>query len=253
MQRAAEQIRSGRRLHNLPGIHHGQAVGDVADDAEIVRDEQHGHAEALLEVEEQFKNLRLNGHVERGRRLVGDEQLRLGSESHRDHDALLHPAGELVRIIFEPRFRRGNADQFQQADDFGVVGLLGAVELERFLDLIADAEDRIQRRARVLKNIADHAAANLPQLGLVHLQHVAAVQENLAAHVTRRRRRHEPRDGERGHAFAATALAHEADGLARINGEGHAVHGAQRLILRAELQLEVFDFEQGHSGMTNDE
>ena len=26
------------------------------------------------------------------------------------------------RIILEPRFRRGNADEFQQADDFGVGG-----------------------------------------------------------------------------------------------------------------------------------
>jgi hypothetical protein len=36
----------------------------------------------------QFENLRLNGHVERRRRLVGDQKLRLVGERHRDHHAL---------------------------------------------------------------------------------------------------------------------------------------------------------------------
>ena len=110
---------------------------------------------------QQIQNLRLNRHVERGGRLVGHEQFRFARQRHGNHHALLHAAGHLERIISDARFRRGNADEFQQADDFGVVRLFRLVQLERFLDLVADAENRIQRRARVLKNVADHAAANV--------------------------------------------------------------------------------------------
>ena len=119
-----------------------------------------------LRSSEQFDDLRLDRHVERGGRFVGDEQLGLRRQRHRDHHALLHAAGKLVRIIADARFRRRNADELQQANHFVVGGLLRPMQFERFLDLIADAKDRIQRRAGFLKNIADHAAADLPQLGL---------------------------------------------------------------------------------------
>ena len=255
MKRSAQQRRRRGHLHHLPRIHDGETVGDVAHDAQIVRDEQHGHAEAFLEIDEQFENLRLNGHVQRGRRLVGDEQLGFGGQRHRDHHALLHPAGKLVRIIFEPRFRRGDVDELQQADHFLVRGPLRAVQLERLLDLAADAEDGIERGAGVLKNVTDHAAANLPQLTLAHPQHVATIQQNLSAHVPGRRRGHQPRDGKRGHALATAAFAHETDRLARVDGERHTVHGPHGFFARAEFQREVFYFEQGHSGgaMMNDE
>ena len=114
MQRALEQGARGGELDDLTGIHHGHAVGDVAHDAEVVRDEQDAHAQAGLEVAEQFEDLRLNGHVQRGGRLVGHEELRLAGQSHRDHDALLHAAGHLVRVVAQARFRRGDADELDR-------------------------------------------------------------------------------------------------------------------------------------------
>ncbi len=44
------------------------------------------------------EHLRLHGDVERGGRLVGDEQRRVVGERHRDRDALAQPARQLVRI-----------------------------------------------------------------------------------------------------------------------------------------------------------
>src|ERR1043166_7873794 len=106
--------------------------------------------------------------------LVADEEFRLRGQGHGNHHALLHAAGHLEGIIFEARFGGGNAYEFQQADDF-IVGRFGrAMELEGFFDLAADPEDRIERSARLLENVADHAAAKSAQLGLGHLQHVAA-------------------------------------------------------------------------------
>ena len=50
-----------------------------------------------------FEDLRLHGDVERGGRLVGDQQVGLVGERHRDHHALALAAGELMRIAREPR------------------------------------------------------------------------------------------------------------------------------------------------------
>ena len=124
MQRAAQQFFRGRQFDNLPGIHHGHAVGHVADDAEVVRDEQNRHSEPLLKVMKQFQNLRLDGHVERSRRLIGNEQFRFAGQRHRDNHPLLHAAGHLEWIILDARFRRRNTDEFQQPDNFGIVGRL---------------------------------------------------------------------------------------------------------------------------------
>ena len=67
-----------------------------------------------LELAEQLEDLRLDGHVQRGRRLVGDQQLGLARQRHRDHHALPHAAGHLVRVLVQPPARVGDADVAQR-------------------------------------------------------------------------------------------------------------------------------------------
>ena len=62
-----------RLLDDPPGVHHGDAVGHLGDDAEVVRDEQQRQVELLLQLAQQVENLRLDRDVERRRRLVGDD------------------------------------------------------------------------------------------------------------------------------------------------------------------------------------
>jgi hypothetical protein len=45
-----------------------------------------------------------------GRRLVGDEQVGLARDRHRDHDALAHAARELMRVVVRPGRRLRDAD-----------------------------------------------------------------------------------------------------------------------------------------------
>ena len=54
--------------------------------------------DSCCRVAQQGQNLRLDGDVERGCRLVGDQELRPRRERHGDHDALAQTARELVRI-----------------------------------------------------------------------------------------------------------------------------------------------------------
>ena len=52
----------------------------------------------VLELVEQLEHLRLNGYIQRGDRLVADNQLRIDRERPRDADALALPAREFVGI-----------------------------------------------------------------------------------------------------------------------------------------------------------
>ena len=94
-----EQGRRVRRLDDPARVHDRDPVGATGDDPEVVGDQDHRHAEPLAEVVEQFEDLLLDGDVEGGGRLVGDQQLRLAGQRHGDHDPLAHAAGELVREV----------------------------------------------------------------------------------------------------------------------------------------------------------
>ena len=56
------------------------------------------HAALAHEIVEDAQHFVLHRHVERGGRLVGDQQVGLGDQHHGDHHALAHAARELVRI-----------------------------------------------------------------------------------------------------------------------------------------------------------
>ena len=62
-------------LHRPAGVHHEHVVGDLGDHSEVVRDQDDRRAELALQRAQQLEDLRLHGDVERGRRLVGDQQL----------------------------------------------------------------------------------------------------------------------------------------------------------------------------------
>src|SRR5216110_526608 len=64
-----------------------------------------------LEIAQQVDDLRLHRHVERGRRLVEDDEARLQHHRARDRDALALPAGELVRIAVADRRIETDLDQ----------------------------------------------------------------------------------------------------------------------------------------------
>ena len=68
--------------------------------------------EPLAQVLEQVEHRRLHRDVERGDRLVGDEQLRLERERARDADALALTARELARVGVERA--RAEPDEVEQ-------------------------------------------------------------------------------------------------------------------------------------------
>src|SRR5690606_13714451 len=72
--RVAEQRPDVGPLHDLASVHDDDLVHHLRDDAQIVGDEDDGGPELILELAHQVQNLRLNGHVQRRGRFVGEDR-----------------------------------------------------------------------------------------------------------------------------------------------------------------------------------
>ena len=98
----AKSGRTGALSTTRPAYITTTPVGDLGDDAEVVRDEQDRPCRSrACSRAHQREDLRLDRHVERGRRLVGDQQRRVAGHRDRDHHALAHAARQLVRVLVE--------------------------------------------------------------------------------------------------------------------------------------------------------
>src|SRR5579859_1015742 len=114
--RVVEDLVGGAGFDDVAGIHDVDAIGDARDNTQVVGDHDDRHAQLLAQTLDQVQNLGLNRHVERGRRLVSQQELRFAAEGHGNHDALTHAARELVRVIVDARARGRNAHQLEELD-----------------------------------------------------------------------------------------------------------------------------------------
>ena len=247
--RGGEDARHRPLLADHAVTHHDDMVGDLADDTQVVADEQHAHAVALAQAADQLEDLALDRHVQRRRRLVGDQQLGLAGQRHRDHHALLLAAGELVRVARQTPLGLGHADLGEQ--------LLGALQRrapaqpevahERLDELRADGEDRVERLHRVLEDAGDLLAADRLQLGQPRLQQVAPLPQHLPAAlgVVGQQRQHR----HRGHALAGARFADQRRDRVLGHVEAHATDRLGDLrhpgeLAHAEADLQVPDRQQ---------
>ena len=116
MPRLRQQVRRPARLDDSAAEQKRDAVADLRDDAEVVRDEQNRRPVRGLHRADQSQDLLLHGHVERRRRLVGDDQPRLQARTRSDQHALAHAAGKLMRIAAEHTLRLANMDFFEEGE-----------------------------------------------------------------------------------------------------------------------------------------
>ena len=191
-------------------------------DAEVVRDEEHGEVELAAQAQEQVDDLRLDRNVERGDRLVADEEVRLHGERAGDGDALALPAGELVRIAADDspdRARPFRASAWRLCRP--PVGSTSPCASGPSSDGLADAHARVERGEGVLEHGLDPRRAACGR---------AAID---------RRRRRDARDPALGSRMPAITrprvdlpqpgLADEAERLAARDRErdlAHRLHGA---------------------------
>ena len=177
------------------------------------------------QVQQQVEDLGLDGHVERGHRLVADDELGLQHQGARDADALSLAARELVReapgvVTAESHDLQVVADPLLA--DRGVAPAVLLVRLgdEPLADDVADRHPRVERADRVLEHDLHPAAEPLELVALL-VEDVLAPQRDRA-----RGGRQQLQQRLAQRRLAAARLAHEAQDLAGTDVEGDAIDGA---------------------------
>src|SRR5438477_11013274 len=102
MPRYVEHVDGSALLDDATGIHHTDAVGQPGDDGQVVSNPDQRGVALPSELLHLVENLTLDGGVEGGGRLVGDDQVRTIEQRDGDGYPLPHAAGKLVRVSPQP-------------------------------------------------------------------------------------------------------------------------------------------------------
>ena len=137
-----QDVRHGAAVDDASGAHDNDVIGQRGDHAHVVGDHDQCHAALVDELAQQGQQLRLHGHVEGGRGLVRDQQVRAAGQCHRDHHPLPHAARQFVRILRQPPCNVVHTHRVEQArglrPGFGLPH--AAMQAQRFAYLLADAQ-----------------------------------------------------------------------------------------------------------------
>ena len=232
-------------FHHLPTVHNGHIVRHLVDDAQVMCDKDDGGAVLLLELIHQAEDLGLDGHVQGGGGLVGNEDLGPAGQSHGDHHPLAHSAGQLVGVLVEHRLGVGDLHRAEHLQAlFRRLLLVHALVDHKGLGQLAlDGEHRVQAGHGLLEDDGNGVAPDVVHIVHGQLGQVPALKEDLprvdiAVGVQ------QAQDAHGGHGLARAGLAHNADGLARLQAVGHVVHCLDGAVPGPEIGVEVLDLKE---------
>jgi len=250
--RVAEQLDRRSEFCHLAHVHHADPVRNVADHAQVVRDEQIAQVEPLLQFEQQVEDLCAHRHIERRDRLVTDDELRVGRKGARHGDALPLPAAERVRIALQVAWIEAHQSHelLHAIDD---IAASRATDGERLADDVQHAHARIQRGIGVLENHL-HAGAQGTQRRLPHARDLLSVHYDLAAG-----RVFQPKNGAAQGCLAGSRFSDQCQRFATLNVDVHAVYRAhstsfdpqdftQHAHIVDEVGLQGAGLDNGHVG-----
>ncbi len=159
MQRLPVELMAETALDNFAQIHHRHVIGNIFHDRQIVRDEQIGQRQSLLQLDQQIDDLRLNRNIERRNRLVEHDKPRIDSQRTGNAHPLPLTAGEFVRIAVDVAGIEADLPQ-RFLDFFQPLDLVAhAMDDQAFFDDRADRHPRIERAEGILKHDLHVAAA----------------------------------------------------------------------------------------------
>ena len=238
--RACEYVARHSGLYKPTVLEHEHALAVSGHDAQVVRNQK--QRRIFTKLLEQLQNLCLNRDIQCCRRLIGDEQLRLGNERGSDHRALSHSPGKLMRVGAILPLGIGQAYATQHVYHARLcLRAPGQFVLNQYpLKLSANANIRIQRQRGILKHHGDAPGAKAVQLRFPRAEHLDTSELHAAAHV--RVAGQQAKNGQRCLCFSRPGLTDEANGLTARNGKAQLVYrGLTRVIDR-----QAFDVEQAH-------
>ena len=233
-----------RVLDHAAAIHDHHALGQFGDHTEIVGNQHQRHVLLGADLGDQRENLGLNGGIERRGRLVRHQHIRLAGQSHGDHDPLVHAAGQFMWIVAQTPPRIGNSNPVQKPQCFslGRRARQAAMPRQRFVQLPADAVQRVERTGRVLKDHRDLATTDLGQFRLRQVNKLLPAERHRAADagaLAQEAQGRQPGDG-----LAAAGFAHNSQSLARGERQIDPVKRADVGLPVVEIDGQALDVDQ---------
>ena len=244
----------GAAFHNFPCVHHDNSVRQAGDNAQIVGDQQNGHSGLLLQIPELFQNLSLNGHIQRGGGLIGNQQPWIGRHGHGNHHTLPLTPGELMRVL--PVYRiairdAGGCQAFHGSFSPLSRAQLPAVVAENFLHLLSHLLGGIQGCQSILKHKGAVLSPEAAPPGVIQLRQLPACKADAAAGEKSAGLLNQPHDALGGHGLSAAGLSHQRHGLPRLHMEGDATHGLHRAPAAVKNDSQVADLKQRFHALTS--
>ena len=203
-------------------------------------DKQDGQFRAVpgSQLVQECQNLLLDGHVQRGGRLVADQELRFDGKRSGNRRALALAAAHLIWIALG-KFRR-KAAVVQKLCHFPLC-LFPAhpAVAEAFAHAVAQGASWVKGLRRRLENHL-HLPVDLAQLAALCVGYILAVQDDTAHGCVQQTGDHVDDSG-----LAAAALAYKAEALPGVQVKGNMVDGGEiRLSGTGEDPGQIIDFQK---------
>ena len=178
-----EHITGRAVFHGTSGIHHQHLIADTGDHTQVMGDHNNRRVELILQLIEQRHDLRLHRHIQRRGRFIRNQQLRLAQQRHRNHNALAHPAGELMRIHIHPFAGFRHFHRVQHPDRFlkSIVRTQTFMQHQHFRQLFADFHVRIERGHRILEDHGNLFRPHFVQRFFFQIENFTPVEHRRAA------------------------------------------------------------------------
>lgn len=154
MMSCAKECRCGCNFHHLPQIQHENAIGQMTDDTQVVRDHEQTELPVALEVEQQINDLCLNRDIQCGDGLVAEQQAGFSHQGAGDADTLCLATRKFMGKTLEVLRRERDLTECLEYAIFTFFGSeLTSEVTQRFLKNLAHGQARIQRVEWILKYI----------------------------------------------------------------------------------------------------
>ena len=141
-------------------------------------DQQQGHAVLLHQLADHVQHFTLDGHVQRGGRFVGNQQVWPAGQCDGDDHTLALAARQLVRVGVQPLPGLRQLHPLQQAQRLGAGGASAQafVQAQRFGNLPADGVQRVECGHRLLEHHGQPVAPQSAPVRLGQADQLAPVQ-----------------------------------------------------------------------------
>src|SRR5262249_19581419 len=118
------------------------------------------------------------------------------------------------------------------------------VDAQGFRDLVANGEDRIERRHWLLEDHSDTIAGKVADFGFAERQQIDAIEADRTSNGAGDALGQQTQKRERGYTLAATRFADDPEGFTGRNCERNLINRTGNAILGKEVRLEVLNLQQ---------